>query len=86
MANDTTQRPPEEPKTLTEWLWRLKRYEKGIFVRELVGEKWMNMALADLPPDRWAFHVARWLEQGVLPVRIREPEEIDQQVADPSPE
>lgn len=76
MANDNGNRPPEEPKTLEEWLWRLKRYDKGIFVREQLAGKFQNVALADLPPDRWAFHVARWLEQGMLPVRVREPEEI----------
>lgn len=67
---------PNEPKNLMEWLWRLKRYEDGIFVREQgAGGKWGNAKLSDLPPERWAFHVARWLEEGSLPCRILEPQE-----------
>lgn len=66
----------DEPMNLTEWLWRLKRYERGIYVREQVDGRWGNVALADLTPERWAHHVARWLEEGLLPCRIREPEEM----------
>jgi hypothetical protein len=69
-------RPPDEPQNLTEWLWRLKRYERGIFVREKVDGRWGNVALKDLTPERWAHHVARWLEKGALPCRIREQEEM----------
>lgn len=76
MGNDNTIRPPDEPKTVVEWLWYVKRYDKGIFVREQVKSKWRNVALADLPPDRWAFHVARWLNENALPCRVKEPEEM----------
>lgn len=68
----TTPAPPEEPQNLEEWLWRLKRYESGIFVREKTKEGWDSVALSTLPPDRWAHHVARWLEEGVLPARLKE--------------
>jgi hypothetical protein len=66
----------DEPRNLTEWLWRLKRYDRGIYVSEQVDGRWGNIALADLTPERWAHHVARWLEEGALPCRIREPEEM----------
>lgn len=29
----TDERPPETPLTLADWLWRVKRYERRIFVR-----------------------------------------------------
>jgi hypothetical protein len=74
------ERPPDEPTNLFEWLWRLKRYEKGIFVRQKVEEggdfTWVNLNLAELDPKTWAEYVARWLEEGRLPVRVKEPEEI----------
>jgi hypothetical protein len=58
-------RAPDEPKSLMEWLWRLLRYEDGIYVREQKPDgKWGNTRLSELPPERWAFHVARWLEEG----------------------
>jgi hypothetical protein len=62
--------------TLTEWFLRLKRYEREIYVREQVDGRWGNVALADLTPERWAHHVARWLAKGALPCRISEPEEM----------
>ena len=70
-------RPSDEPSTLKDWLWRLKRYEHGIFVREQIDGKSVTIALAHLRPEQWAHHVARWLEEGILPTRIREPEEMD---------
>lgn len=66
---------PDDPKDLAEWLWRLRRYENGIYVREQVDGKWTNARLSDLPPERWAFHVARWLDGGVLPCRVLEEHE-----------
>jgi hypothetical protein len=61
----------------------VRRYEAGIFVREQgPGGKWGNAALRDLSPERWAYHVARWLEEGILPVRIRESDEIERAVQD----
>jgi hypothetical protein len=79
-AKEDTVEPPvrlsDEPRNLWEWLWRLKRYERGIYVREQVDGRWGNVALSDLTPERWAYYVARWLEDGVLPCRVREPEEM----------
>ena len=63
--------PPEAPKILEEWLWYVHRYQGGIYVREQGG----NARLADLPSHRWAFHVARWLEEGAIPCRVLEDQE-----------
>lgn len=68
--------PPEEPRTLRDWLWRLKRHERRIFVCRKAGDRWVNVALADLPPDEWATHVARWLTDGSIPVRVRDSEDL----------
>ena len=63
--------PPENPQNLYEWLWRLKHNEKGIFVREQIDGVWDAGALSDLPPDKWAYHVSRWICEGILPARVR---------------
>ena len=62
----------DNPRNLVEWLWRLKAYEKGIYVRELNGGTWENLPLSELTPEQWARHVAKWLEENALPCRIRE--------------
>lgn len=73
------ERPPDEPSNLMEWLWRVKHYEKSILVRtEGRSGRWEAVALAMLPPREWAEHVARWMEEGQLPARIREPEEMSE--------
>ena len=70
-------RPPDPPTNLEEWLWYVRRYEDGIYVREQGADgKWGNAKLADLAPERWGQHVARWLNDGVIPCRIKEPEEL----------
>ncbi len=68
---DKDELPPDEPTTLYEWLWRLKRYQDGIFVRERIEGHFRNVALSQLPPDRWAYWVARWLDENALPMRIK---------------
>ena len=68
-------RPPNEPANLAEWLWYVKRYEDGIFVREFIEGCWENLPLSALSPERWARHVAEWLDEGHLPVRILEESE-----------
>jgi hypothetical protein len=70
-----TNRPPSAPTSLAEWLWYVKQYEGAIFVREQIDGHWESPALASLSPERWAHHVARWLEEGSLPVRILEEDE-----------
>lgn len=65
----------ENPETLEEWLCRLKTHEDRIFVREKIDGEWESVALSTLTPERWAYHVARWIEEGALPVYVRkEPE------------
>ncbi|MBU2177727.1 MAG: hypothetical protein KJ556_21755 [Gammaproteobacteria bacterium] len=68
--------PPDEPTTLFEWLWRLKFHEDHIFVRENIGDGFMAVPISQLPPWKWAHHVAGWLEFGHLPLRVRTKEEI----------
>lgn len=68
-------RPPDKPQALDEWLWYVRRYEATIYVREQIDGKWQSVALSTLPPERWAHHVARWLDKGMVPCRVRETEE-----------
>lgn len=68
--------PPCEPSNLEEFLWYIKRWEKGIFVRAQIDGKWKPVSLAELPSGRWAEYVARFIQEGALPVRIREDWEI----------
>jgi len=70
-----TNRPPDNPQSLEDWLWYVRRYETTIFVREQIDGKWQSPALSTLPPERWAYHVARWMDRGMVPCRVREAEE-----------
>ena len=63
-------KPPEEPANLYEWLWRLKTYESSIYVRVQVDGHWKPIALADCNPEQWAVHMATWLQEGAVPVRV----------------
>ena len=65
------------PQTLEEWLVRLKRYESTIYVREQVDGKWDAVPLSELSAERWGASVARWLDEGHVPIRIRSDEEVD---------
>ncbi len=74
MTTEPTNLPPDTPTTLAEWLWRVRRHESAIYVREKnPNGRWVTVALADLSPERWAYWVARWLEEGAVPVRVRDP-------------
>jgi len=73
----STQRPPDEPTTLEEWLWRLKQHENQIFVRAQDKDgKWGALNLNEITPKEWGEFVAKWLTEGHLPVRVRTDEEI----------
>lgn len=76
------QRPPDNPTNLFEWLWRLKHYEDGIFIRHQVNGKWDSVSLSSLDSKSWAKRVAEWLEDGSLPVRVREEEELSHEPTD----
>lgn len=66
-------RPPESPTSLAEWLWYVRRYEHGIYVRvQRADGRWGNASLAELSPEEWGKHVARWLDEGGLPCRVLE--------------
>lgn len=63
--------PPDEPTTLEDWLWYTIHHQDRIFVREQDKDgKWDSIALSKITPEKWAKHVARWLEDGHLPVRV----------------
>lgn len=62
----------EQPAELIHFLYRIKRYEQGIYVREQVDGQWENPSLAELSPERWAHHVNRMLGQQIWPVRLKE--------------
>lgn len=72
MSKNKKELPPDEPGSLSEWLWRVKQYENSIYVRELVKGHWDTVSLGSLPPKEWSAHVARMLELGILPTRVRE--------------
>ena len=61
----------DEPKNLWEYLWYIQAYAADIFVREQIEGKWDSVALASLPPDRWAYHVSNWLGNNIVPARMR---------------
>lgn len=68
-------RPPENPDTLADWLWYVKRYEQGIFVRETIDGKrdaYRLSYIAQKSSKLWAKHVARMLEKNIVPARVRE--------------
>lgn len=68
--NNELTTPPDNPTTLKDWLWRVKQYERDIFVREQIGGKWCCVAISELSPERWAYWVATWLEEDRVPTRI----------------
>lgn len=66
-------RPPDSPTSLAEWLWYVRRYERGIYVRTQNAEgRWVNASLAELNPKEWGEHIARWLDEGGIPCRVLE--------------
>jgi len=75
MSEKKQELPPDEPATLADWFWKICQYEDSIYVRELAGKKWKAVTLASLPPKQWGQQVARMLEVGMNPVRLRGKEE-----------
>ena len=59
----------EDIKTLADLLHWIRLYGDSIFVREKIEGKWTN-SLNNLPPDKWAKHVARFVEEGIIPHRV----------------
>jgi hypothetical protein len=63
--------PPDQPQTLAEWLWYTRHHQDRIFVREKNKDgKWDSLSLSEITPEQWGKHVAKWLEEGRLPVRV----------------
>jgi hypothetical protein len=68
-----------EPTNLAEWLLYVRTYENSIYVRHQdAGGKWINAKLSAIPLKDWSEHVARWLKDGILPVRILSDEEVEE--------
>lgn len=63
--------PPDEPTTLAEYLWYCREYEHDIYFRAQRNGKWCNVSLADLAPDEFGDRLARLIEEGRIPVRLR---------------
>jgi hypothetical protein len=71
--------PPDEPATLEEWLWYVRYHQDRIFVREMnVDGKWDSLSLSEITPEQWGKHVARWLDNNHIPVRLLTDEEQQQ--------
>lgn len=68
----------EDIKTEADYWEYCTIYSKYIFVREKIGEEggWGNASLEELPPVRRAFHIKRMLEKGIIPTRLKTPEEL----------
>lgn len=61
------------PETLMEFLYYVRRYEDGIYIRDREDDgSWGAISLKELSIHRWATVVAKWLEEGHMPVRVRE--------------
>ena len=60
----------KDVKTPVDLLAYIFEYEDVIFVRELVNGKMDSVALKDLNPKAKATKIMRFLEEGILPVRL----------------
>jgi hypothetical protein len=70
--------PPEPPDTLAEFLWYCMEYQNEIFVREKDEEgRWGAFSLAQITPEQFGIHVARWIEEGRVPVRVKRESEMN---------
>lgn len=58
-------------------------YQKEIFVREKVDDKWLPVPLSELSPRSMAQRMLGFLEQGIVPVRVIN---LDVQVLNKEPE
>lgn len=68
------------PETLMEFLWYVLRYGDGIYIRDRTDDgQWDAIAISELSDHRWATVVAKWLEEGHIPVRVKEDWEIKEQ-------
>lgn len=74
---DQFREPPEEVR-LIDFLYYIRRYQDGIYVRVQVDGRWTNAALSELNASQWAEYINRWLAEGVWPLRVREPQEMEQ--------
>lgn len=72
MSNNSQNLPPKEPKTLFEFLWYLKRWEDGIYVKVKRNDKDKILALVELNPKEWAEKVSEFIEYGAIPSRVLE--------------
>ena len=76
--NPDQELPPSEPQNLAELLWYIKRWESGIYFRvQDANGKWGTQSLAEMGPKTWGEKLARLLEEGRMPVRIREDWEME---------
>ena len=72
LSQSPLEAPPNSPQTMEDFLWVVRQYEKGIFVREMVGAKMESVPLASLSPKRWAYHVNRFIENGINPAYVKD--------------
>jgi hypothetical protein len=65
----------EEVLSLKDLLLRIRKDEQRIFVRAQISGHWQSVALANLPDELWAEHVARFIAlrllDGSVPVRVK---------------
>lgn len=66
----------EEISTLEELLAYIKRYESSIFVRDKVDGDWGAYSLAEISPESWGEKVGRFIQEGIVPVRVLSDEEV----------
>ena len=61
-----------QPQTLQELAAYIDRYQDSIYVREQVDGKWGAFALSELPTPCALSHALRFIQQGIIPTRIKE--------------
>jgi len=62
-----------EVKTVEQLANYISLHKGSIYVREQVNGKWGSYSLSELPTDLAIDHALRFIQQGIVPVRIKEP-------------
>lgn len=66
-------KPSDLPANFFDWIYRIKFYEKTIFVQHPTNGG--HIALSELNPRQWAATIAKWWSEGMTPARVDMTEE-----------
>lgn len=59
-------------KTIGDLANYISLHKRSIYVREQIDGKWDSYSLSELPADLAIDHTLRFIQQGIVPVRIKE--------------